>query len=84
MKKVKDVFVLPVVPKGGIRVYVTALRDDADCVESEKLAAHAINHVDALAEALEAVLPYCQGRTKEQIDAWAAAKDALAAYRGEA
>lgn len=88
MKKMSEVFELPLVQMpeaddqiqdaNGDWVLVVRLPWRAD------YAAHAINHADALAEALEAVLPFCQGRTKEQIDAWAAAKDALAAYRGEA
>lgn len=84
MKKVKDVFSLPV-DASEVR-FLSCHDRDPSLTENERLetAANAINHADALAEVLEAVLPFCQGRTKEQIDAWAAAKDTLAAYRGEA
>lgn len=82
VKKMSDVFELPINHE-FLEVYGPE-RAGIPYTEAEKHAAHAINHADALADALEAVLPYCQGRTKEQIDAWAAAKDALAAYRGEA
>lgn len=44
--------------------------------------AHAINNVDALADALERLIPYCFGGSEESMSAWAAAKDALTAYRG--
>lgn len=52
--------------------------------EQVRYGQHAINHADALAEALDAVLPHCGSLTREQRTAWAAGIDALASYRGEA
>lgn len=90
MKKIKDVFKLPVyVDKYGLNnaEHHTLIHDDA--AESEKLEAiaTAINHVDALADALEAVLKTPRGTSgriileKKDEDA---VRTALAAYRGEA
>lgn len=79
MKKVKDVFSLPV-KKPNVLQRIGMSQAE---VERMTYAAHAINHADALAEALElllsdkAMIHVSNGKHLQ-------AKAAIAAYRGEA
>lgn len=93
MKKMSEVFELPINHE-YLEVYGPE-RAGITYAEAEKHAAHAINHVDALAEALEAIVSdYNQYRAVNGIDLtddhcakldvkMATAEAALAAYRGE-
>jgi hypothetical protein len=81
MKKMSEIFELPV--SGKIRVYVTAVIEDADVADAEKAAAHAINHVDALADALELMVQHNWHPAQFRREAESVAAKALAAYRGE-
>jgi hypothetical protein len=86
MKRMSDVFELPVSSNDGNHIYETGSRWHVSQfygAEKAQHAAHAINHVDALADALEDLIPYCFGGNEEAMNAWAAAKDAITAYRGE-
>jgi hypothetical protein len=77
MKRMNEVFELPLKAKNlQFVVDDTSLEDDAAII-------HAINNVDKLADALENLIPYCFGGNEEAMNAWAEAKDVLAAYRGE-
>lgn len=84
MKRMNEVFLLPV----RVGVDDSVVNDDGSYVgdlwtsDMAKLTAHAINNVDALADALEKLVPYCFGGSEESTSAWADAKDALNAYRG--
>lgn len=77
IKKMSEAFELPI--KGFELEYLMSETTGDD----DELIAHAINHVDSLANALEALIPYCYGGNEEAMNAWAAAKDAINAYRGE-
>lgn len=80
MKKMSEVFEFPVNVK-DLEIYgkATGLSSFEEC---EVHAAHAINHVDALVEALEAILDSYESQQLRDslLDN---AKAALAAYRGE-
>lgn len=80
MNKINEVFTMPM----SVDEFIEIANNDEIGAREIRCIVHSLNHVDVLADALEAVLPFCQGRTKEQVDAWAAAKDALSEYRGEA
>lgn len=89
MKRMNEVFELPVAVGGGMFDKDTIYGADGngewaatfETDEQAQHAAHAINHVDALADALEAMIDmYCAGNlpNKATLDA----SSALAAYRG--
>ena len=80
MKRMSEVFDLPCggVDIQGSDVYYSETEHEQNI---DNMIAHAINHVDALADALEALLNFRS--TSEYIDTEEAAIAALKAYRGE-
>lgn len=83
MKRMSEVFELPV---SNNEVYISPnLIERSKGKSSEILehAAHAINHIDALADALEALLECAAENNLEGLFAYDDAEDALAAYRGD-
>jgi hypothetical protein len=82
MKKLSDIFELPV---SGVDIQGSGIYFDQQ--ESDRLVddaiAHAINHVDALADALEGLLNRLHYEGCDFAD-MAVAATALEAYRGEA
>jgi hypothetical protein len=87
MKRMNEVFELPVSDMDV--AYLTGQNEDGSMTFMEnvrcKHAAHAINHVDALADALEALLveSQCHAGSLGFYQAQDDAKAALKAYRGE-
>ena len=85
MKRMSEVFELPVNSK---HVYVASdVVELVECAKDDvfKAAAHAINNVDALADALEAALPalkYNRSISDSADKVYLDAVSALAAYRG--
>jgi hypothetical protein len=82
MKKISDVFELPIDHK-QLELYGAKEKQGISFCEAEEHAAHAINHVDALADALESII----NASQLYMEDWSVlddAKAALAAYRGEA
>lgn len=82
MKRMSEVFDLPV--DGLCLSYLLA---DETTSSDDDAIAHAINHVDALADALESVLNTSRGTSGRiiiEIDDEQKLVAALAAYRGEA
>lgn len=80
MKRMSDVFVLPVDHK-KLEVYGAGEMDGVPYHVAEEHAAHAINHVDALADVIENVLHHHGDALSYEIKSWCV--DALKAYRGE-
>ena len=90
MKRMSEVFDLPVAVGGGmfdkdsiygangIVEWVATFETD----EQAQHAAHAINHADALADALEALLECAAENNLEGLMTYDDAEEALAAYRG--
>ncbi len=77
MKRMNEIFDLPVTDKNLTHVAnYTSLEDDAAII-------HAINHVDALADALEFMIAnnWCSSFNRKEAER--KAKAALSAYRGE-
>ena len=84
MKKMSDFFELPVNHE-CLEIY-GPVRAGIPYAEAEKRAAHAINHADALAEALDLLIQECgkvYSNSSALGDAELKAKIALANYRGE-
>lgn len=77
MKPMNEIFDLPI--DGSELSYQMAYRIDSD---EEEAVAHAINHVDALADALEDLIISCRA-SGSNILACTYAEAALAAYRGD-
>ena len=78
MKRMNEVFALPITGEnlsGTIRSGMTDTNE-------ESAIAHAINHVDALADALEMIINFTSSFGAHN-DSIRAAKAALAAYRGD-
>ena len=88
MKRMNEVFELPVSSNGGNHIYETGSGWHV-CqfygADKAQHAVHAINHVDALADALEALLveSQCHAGSLGFYQAQDAAKSALKACRGE-
>lgn len=80
MKKMSEVFELPINHE-FLEVYGPE-RAGVPYAEAEKHAAHAINHVDALADALESCAELLSRINFESSDEYQAAKAVLATYRG--
>jgi hypothetical protein len=84
MKRMSDVFVLPLTQENGVVTEASGNQcGEFNLASESKYAAHAINHADALADALELLLS-----DKAMIhvgnDKHLQARAALAAYMGEA
>lgn len=86
MKRMSEVFKLPVKTGDGFGCCLLYSEDapiaSFNYEDYSSYAAHAINHVDALADALEAMIDmYCAGNlpNKATLDA----SSALASYRGD-
>jgi hypothetical protein len=79
MKRMSEVFELPVV----LTTAQESIGATSNKVERVNLAAHAINHVDALADALEALTSDIESNNNPRYT-YECAIAALAAYRGEA
>lgn len=83
MKRMSEIFSLPVEPKD---VWGTWDRENKPSFELDSHAAHAINHVDALADALAAFVDFKSDGVSSVCDddeLWVKAESALKAYRGE-
>ena len=79
MKKLSDVFELPVSGQDVSEFYYLDCSDEED----DDAIARAINHVDALADALEFMIANNWSHSFNRREAEARAKAVLAAYRGE-
>lgn len=85
MKRMNDVFELPL-PIGEMDCMLDVfIHSDVDTDESVVAmhAAHAINHADALADALEVAIDTMIGNDLACYDGFGKLVDALKAYRGE-
>lgn len=82
MKKMSEVFELPVAAV-FIQTLEGSVKAGARRADADSCAAHAINHVDALADALELMVDNNWKSAHERRCAQLVAKAALAAYRGE-
>ena len=84
MKRMNDVFELPIDTSAPF-AYET-IKDAAIIGQypAAQHAAHAINHVDALADALEVMIQHNWHAANHRKEAQKVAELALAAYRGEA
>jgi len=84
MKKMSEVFELPVSDMD--LAYLTSQAEDGSMTLAEnnrcRHAAHAINHVDALADALHDLILSCR-HTQSNILACTYAEEALKSYRGD-
>ena len=83
MKRMSEIFDLPVHIDGTIGIRSHGLNST---FEQDDHAAHAINHVDALADALAAFVDFKSDGVKsvgDDDELWANAESALKAYRGE-
>jgi hypothetical protein len=80
MKKLSDVFELPVSGQDVSEFYYLDCSDEED----DDAIAHAINHVDALADALEVMIQHNWHAAHHRKEAQKVAEQALKAYRGEA
>ena len=80
MKRMSEIFELPCsgVDIQGSDVYYSQAENE---VKIDDAIAHSINHVDALADALGAILS--SKNDEEEYTAIAEAQEALKAYRGE-
>lgn len=89
MKRMSEVFELPVAVGSGMFDKDTIYNSDGngewvatfEADEQAQRAARAINHVDALADALEDLIACCR-ENSQNILGVTYAEDALAAYRG--
>jgi hypothetical protein len=79
MKKLNDVFELPVSGQDVSEFYYLDCSDEED----DDAIAHAINHIDTLADALEALTSDIESNNNPRYS-FECAIAALAAYRGEA
>jgi len=85
MKRMSDVFVLPLTQENGVVTEASGNRCGEFNLDSEsKYAAHAINHVDALGDALLELLELASDAGLQNRNSFLIAQSALAAYRGEA
>ena len=90
MKRMSEVFDLPLATGSGRFSSYTVYGDDGkgDCVatfeinDQAQYAVHAINNVDALADALDECLEDMELEGKQDDRVYRLAKAALAAYRG--
>lgn len=91
MKRMSEVFKLPVSSNMLFNCELVVGKNPVggnSCVEFHSVeqvecAARAINHVDALADALQVMVNHNWSASKERRDAQKIAESALAAYRGE-
>lgn len=91
MKRMSEVFELPVAVGGGMFDADTIYNSDGngdwvstfETDEQAQHASHAINHVDALADALASLLKATDGYSAWWPKEHKNAIDALAAYRGD-
>ena len=85
MKRMSEVFELPVKSYAFGSVYVDSLVNESVLFPDVRMCiAHAVNNVDALADALSALAWAAEGGTHaELVKALCNADSALAAYRGE-
>ena len=84
MKRMSEVFELPV-SDVELEIYGCFYREGVQMADGEKAAAHAINHVDALADALEDLMRWhVENVNVIHHPAYDYAHSALKAYRGEA
>lgn len=82
--KASEVFDLPLTADGCL-VYQSRGDEYAAEFDSSKkayVAAHAINHADTLADALESIIGLVDVTNEDELSALDLAKAALAAYRG--
>jgi hypothetical protein len=82
MKRMSEIFELPVNHE-NLEFYGANEKQGVSFCEAEEHAAHAINHVDALADALEGLLNRLHYEGCDFAD-MAVAATALEKYRGEA
>ena len=85
MKRMSDVFELPIDTSAAFAYGYATIKDAAIIGQypAAQHAAHAINHVDALADALELMLGRF-GKFNHTSELIIRAEQALSAYRGEA
>lgn len=85
MERMSEFFKLPVTRK-HLKIPVSSVLDDVDVRDAEYCTAHAINHVDLLADALDALLIAVTTTKKDDSinNAIINAARAINAYRGEA
>ncbi len=74
--------ILPYFPMQG-KCLAAYIADGATSVEDDKAIAHALTHVDALADALELMAQHNWHPAQFRREAESVAAKALAAYRGE-
>jgi non-ribosomal peptide synthetase component E (peptide arylation enzyme) len=82
MKRMNEVFELPT-RAALVHVVMGAQKQGVLPITADEHAAHAINHVDALADALELMIDNNWKSAHERQCAQLVAKSALSAYRGE-